>query len=75
MSGVVYGLFGYVWMKSWYERESGFYMPQNTVFWMLGWFVLCLTGLIGPIGNVAHGVGLLVGVVLGRWRSALGMTR
>jgi GlpG protein len=75
MSGVVYGLFGYVWMKSWYERNSGFYVTQNMVFWMLGWFVLCLTGLMGPIGNAAHGVGLLVGVILGRWRSALGMTR
>jgi GlpG protein len=75
MSGVVYGLFGYVWMKSWYERNSGFYVTQNMVFWMIGWFVLCLTGLMGPIGNAAHGVGLLVGVILGRWRSALGMTR
>jgi GlpG protein len=75
MSGVVYGLFGYVWIKSWYERESGFYVTPNMVFWMLAWFVICLTGVVGPIGNAAHGVGLLVGVILGRWRSALGMTR
>jgi GlpG protein len=75
MSGVVYGLFGYVWMKSWYERNSGFHVTQNMVFWMIGWYVLCLTGLVGPIANAAHGFGLLVGVILGRWRSAFGTTR
>jgi GlpG protein len=75
MSGVVYGLFGYVWMKSWYERSSGFFVTQNMVFWMIGWYVVCLTGYIGPVANAAHGFGLLVGVILGRWRSALGMTR
>ncbi len=75
MSGVVYGLFGYVWMKSRYERNSGFYVTQNMVFWMIGWFFLCLTGLLGPVANAAHGFGLLVGVILGRWRSAFGTTR
>jgi GlpG protein len=75
MSGVVYGLFGYVWMKSWYERGSGFFVTQNMVFWMIGWYVLCLTGWVGPIANGAHGFGLLTGVILGRWRSALGMSR
>ncbi|HXY32794.1 MAG TPA: rhomboid family intramembrane serine protease [Planctomycetaceae bacterium] len=75
MSGVVYGLFGYVWMKSWYERGSGFFVTTNMVFWMIGWYVLCLTGVVGPVANAAHGFGLLTGVVLGRWRSALGMTR
>ncbi len=75
MSGVVYGLFGYVWMKSWYEKSSGFYVTQNMVFWMIGWYVICLTGYIGPVANAVHGFGLVVGVILGRWRSALGMSR
>jgi GlpG protein len=69
MSGVVYGIFGYVWMKSRYEPASGFFLPPNTVFWMLGWFVLCATGWIGPIANFAHGGGLVVGIILGRWSS------
>ncbi len=39
MSGVLYGLFGYVWMKSRYEPSSGFYVTPNTVMWMVGWFL------------------------------------
>jgi GlpG protein len=35
--------------------------PQ-TVWIMLGWLVLCMTGLVGPIGNAAHVAGLLVGM-------------
>lgn len=69
MSGVVYGLFGYVWMKSRYEPGSGFYLTPNTVVLMIGWFFLCMTGLGGPIANWAHGGGLAVGIILGRWSS------
>jgi GlpG protein len=69
MSGVVYGLFGYVWMKSRYEPGSGFYIPPNSVIWMVGWFFLCLFGVIGQIANVVHAVGFAVGIILGRWPS------
>ncbi len=65
MSGVLYGLFGYAWMKSRFEPEAGLHMPPDTVVIMLGWFVLCLFGFVGAIANVAHGVGLLVGVLIG----------
>jgi len=69
MSGVVYGLFGYIWMKSRYEPGSGFYITPNTVIWMVGWFFLCMTGMVGPIANYVHGAGLIVGIILGRWPS------
>ena len=65
MSGVVYGLFGYIWMKSRYDPGSGLYLTQNTVRWMLIFFALCFTGLVGPVANTAHGVGLAVGVIVG----------
>jgi GlpG protein len=65
MSGVLYGLFGYAWMKSRFEPEAGLHMPPDTVVIMLGWFVLCVFGFVGHIANVAHGVGLLVGVLIG----------
>ena len=65
MSGVVFGLFGYVWMKSKYDPESGFFLHPNTVFLMIGWFFICMTGAMGSIANMAHGVGLGVGMVLG----------
>src|SRR5262249_30799680 len=65
MSGVVYGLFGYVWMKSRYEPGLGLAMSPNTVFIMVGWFFLCLFGAVGAVANVAHGVGLLAGMAIG----------
>lgn len=75
MSGVLYGLFGYLWMKSRFDPELGLYVSSDTVFLMLGWFVLCLLGVLGPIANVAHAAGLAVGIIVGilphlsrRWR-------
>ncbi len=65
MSGVVFGLFGYVWMQSRYVPESGFYMPPSTVMLMLIWMFVCYAGLFGPIANAAHTVGLLVGMITG----------
>lgn len=65
MSGVVYGLFGYVWMKSRYEPFGDLHIERSTVYLMMGWLVLCWTGWLGPIGNWAHGVGLLVGAAFG----------
>ncbi len=65
MSGVVFGLFGYIWMKSRFEPESGFYMHPNIVFLMIAWFLLCTTGAAGAIANYAHGVGLAAGMAFG----------
>jgi GlpG protein len=65
MSGVVYALLGYIWMKGLYEPEQGMIIHPNTVNFMLLWLVLCMTGVVGPIANAAHFVGLMVGVALG----------
>jgi GlpG protein len=65
MSGVVYGLLGYVWMKSRFDPASGFYVDKQTVIWMVGWFFLCVTGAMGPVGNYAHGAGLVTGMIWG----------
>jgi GlpG protein len=67
-SGVGYALFGYIWMKSLYEPEQGMIIHPNNVNIMLGWLVLCMTGVLGPIANAAHFVGMAVGVVLGLFR-------
>lgn len=76
MSGVVYALFGYVWMKGRYQPHLGMGVRQQTVLVMLGWLVLCMTGWVGPIGNAAHVMGLIVGMAFGyvpyKWRT---MTR
>ena len=65
MSGVIYGLFGYAWMKQRFAPGLGLRLRRETVIIMLGWFVLCLTGLAGSIANVAHASGLILGVVIG----------
>lgn len=68
MSGVGYALFAYVWMKSATRPEERLGVSQNNVFMMMGWFVLCTTGAVGPIANAAHGFGLIAGFLIGATR-------
>lgn len=72
MSGVIYGLFGYAWMKSRYRPDLGLNLNPNTTMIMLVWLVLCMVGVIPHVANAAHVAGLAVGVVAGRggywWR-------
>jgi GlpG protein len=75
VSGALYGLFGYAWMKARFEPQLGLVMPASTVWVMIGWYLFCLTGLL-PVANMAHSVGLILGVVIGvaphLWRSLRG---
>jgi GlpG protein len=65
MSGVVYGLLGYVWMKARFDPNSGFLLHQQTVLIMIAWFFLCAFGVIPNVANWAHGAGLAIGIVWG----------
>ncbi|MCK6594166.1 MAG: hypothetical protein L6Q33_03120, partial [Bacteriovoracaceae bacterium] len=38
--------------------------PDRDMTIMLVWFVLCLTGFLGPIANLAHAGGLSAGMLL-----------
>jgi len=65
MSGVNYGLFGFLWMKGKFGRAQNWQLDPQTVQLMLVWMVLCYTGLLGPVANAAHTVGLIIGAALG----------
>ncbi len=65
MSGVNYGLFAYAWMQARYHPAAGYRISSSTTWWMMGWLVLCGTGALGPVANVAHAGGLIVGIALG----------
>jgi len=62
MSGVVYALLGYIWIRGKFDPLSGFYLDRTIVMLMIGWFFLCLTGLMGNIANTAHAAGLAMGM-------------
>ena len=64
MSGVVYGLLGYIWMKSKFDPGSGFFLHPTTVVMMLVWFVICFAPGM-HIANTVHAVGLGMGIVWG----------
>ncbi|MCK5689903.1 rhomboid family intramembrane serine protease [Myxococcota bacterium] len=65
MSGVVYALLGYIWMKGRYAPREGMGLHPQTVAFMVGWFLLGVFGIIGHMANWAHGLGLVVGVLIG----------
>ncbi|MBF0196092.1 MAG: rhomboid family intramembrane serine protease [Planctomycetes bacterium] len=64
MSGVVYGLLGYLWMKMKYQPHERLGIDPGTVTFMLIWLVVCMLGIIPDldVANWAHGIGLLSGM-------------
>lgn len=65
MSGVVYGLFGYVWVKTRLDPADGFRLDPMVAMIMFGFFLICFTGVFGGIANWAHAGGLAVGLAWG----------
>jgi GlpG protein len=73
MSGVVYGLFGYVLVKVKFDNREHYRLSQANITIMILWFVLCLAReFAGPeggllsfmpnIANSAHTAGLFAGM-------------
>ncbi len=65
MSGVNYALFGFAWMHSRYGPPSRYNVTSSDAAWLMGWLVLCATGMVGPIANAAHAMGLVCGTLCG----------
>ncbi|HWC61082.1 MAG TPA: rhomboid family intramembrane serine protease [Verrucomicrobiae bacterium] len=65
MSGVIYALAGYIWIRGKYNPSSGLFLDSRSVATLLIWLVVCFTGIIGPVANLAHLGGLAVGMAWG----------
>ncbi len=65
MSGVVYGLLAYIWMRGKLDPRCGLYIDSGSVTIMVVWFFVCMTGLVGPVANMAHAAGLGLGLAWG----------
>jgi GlpG protein len=71
MSGVIYGLLGYIWIRGRLDPGSGLYLHRFTVIYAMVWFFACLLHVIPNVANAAHAVGLVIGIVWG-WVSSFG---
>lgn len=69
MSGVVYGLFGYLWSRGKRDPRFGVFISPLTSGLLLVFLALGIFGLVGATANAAHFSGLLAGVALG-WLAA-----
>lgn len=65
ISGVLFGLFGFAWMKSTFEPQFGIYLPSQSVLMMMLWFGLCWIGVIPNVANWGHTFGLVAGLIAG----------
>jgi len=65
MSGVLYGLLGYVWIQLRLNPDSNLVLNVYLVAMMSVWFVLCWAGVIADVSNMAQTVGLCAGLALG----------
>jgi membrane associated rhomboid family serine protease len=75
LSGIGYGLLGMLWMLGRADRRFDDAVDARTVQLFLLWGVLCIVTTVTnvmPIANIAHGIGLVAGVIIGR---AIGVNR
>jgi GlpG protein len=72
MSGVVYGIFGYIWIKLKVDPREAYVLGDGTVILMMAVLALGFTGVLAGIANGAHMGGLLAGMAIAYGSSALG---
>ena len=63
MSGVLYAMCGFVWVRGQCDPITEYKFPHRDLMIMVGWMFLCLTGLVGPVANMAHAAGLFSGML------------
>lgn len=80
MSGVCYGVFGFVFMRVQVLKDTTFQLRPETSLMMFIWLVLCIArnfggpslGGLGSVANSAHVAGLLAGMAFGYLPTLLG---
>lgn len=70
LSGAVYGLLGYIWIRHRLAPHPLLRLTPGIVPLMLAWLALCLVGVVdwfiqGGVANGAHVTGLLIGAAFG----------
>ncbi len=67
ISGVLYGLFGYVWIRSTINPNLGISIPFPMVVIFVGLIVIGLSGIVPnwPYADLCHLGGLLIGCAMG----------
>lgn len=68
LSGVVYGLFGLLWVLSETDPRFEDAVDEKIVELMIGWFILCIVLKVAEVWNIAlvsHAAGCILGALLG----------
>ena len=65
MSGVVFGLIGYLWMKGRTQPQQGLGIANDQLVMAVLWMLLCIGGAFGSIANAAHVTGFMAGILAG----------
>ncbi len=69
MSGVLYGMLAFLWLNKKINFDLEFSIPKHDVIVMMGWFVICLVGIIPNVANYAHAGGIAFGMMFAIFRS------
>jgi membrane associated rhomboid family serine protease len=68
LSGVGYGLFGFLWVLSRWNTRFADVIDRQTIQLFIGWFFFCIVLTVFdvyPVANVAHAMGAMLGVMIG----------
>ena len=70
MSGVVFGLLGFAWVKTRHDPNSGLVLRSDVFVFMMIWLLLGFSGILKSafgisVANWAHAGGLIAGVLAG----------
>ncbi|WP_392565127.1 rhomboid family intramembrane serine protease GlpG [Utexia brackfieldae] len=64
LSGVIYALMGYAWLMGEFKSQSGIYLERGLLLIAIIWLIAGFSGYLGPIANIAHLSGLIVGLLI-----------